>query len=60
MTASIAVAEVAPPRREYRCASCGYGISVAAEPQRCPMCGAGSSRHPSAVRDNRTTSIARP
>jgi rubrerythrin len=24
--------------REFRCASCGYGISVARLPETCPMC----------------------
>jgi hypothetical protein len=25
-------------RSEYRCVGCGYGISVAALPEECPMC----------------------
>ena len=26
------------PRFDYRCTTCGYGISVAALPPLCPMC----------------------
>jgi hypothetical protein len=27
---------------EYRCVSCGYGVTVYRELPRCPMCGSGS------------------
>jgi rubrerythrin len=27
---------------EYRCAGCGYGVTVYRELPRCPMCGSGS------------------
>jgi rubrerythrin len=27
---------------EYRCAGCGYGVTVYTRLPRCPMCGAGS------------------
>ena len=26
-------------RRDLVCAGCGYGVVVAAEPERCPLCG---------------------
>ena len=26
-------------RRDLRCSGCGYGVSVARSPARCPMCG---------------------
>jgi rubrerythrin len=29
-------------RGEFRCAGCGYGISISRELPRCPMCGTGS------------------
>jgi rubrerythrin len=27
---------------EYRCAGCGYGVTIYRELPRCPMCGSGS------------------
>jgi rubrerythrin len=42
-------ADVAPPlaagvkaRGEYRCAGCGYGVTIYRKLPRCPMCGSGS------------------
>jgi hypothetical protein len=26
------------PRSEFRCVSCGYGVSVVSPPEECPMC----------------------
>jgi rubrerythrin len=37
-------------RHAFRCATCGYGISVATKPQRCPMCGAAARWRPFAER----------
>jgi rubrerythrin len=33
-----------PERRELVCAGCGYGVVVAREPPRCPMCHGSSWR----------------
>ena len=33
------VARRVPRRRDLVCAGCGYGVVVASEPERCPLCG---------------------
>jgi rubrerythrin len=47
------------PRSEFHCISCGYGISVVAPPEECPMC-RNNLWEPSPWRPFTTESVDRP